>query len=333
MSAGVITVRVDDRVRALATLLALTTWPEQEQAYKPHGIHAHAKAVRAALGHLENHPAAIKMQEMLESGLTLDDVFSYVNALSWPGMRAKAADLPAWAPEDWSGELRDFVNANRVRDVWEHDRTAWVQAEDQARAALATGGDPADLLGRFFGAQSLDFTFQPNLCYPTAETIGFRSDKGLTCICPPPVAWGNNPPWPYDDNPPETYREAFSTYARILLREFFAAQPDAADVVRRSKLPVPNTFLARYPDWFDQFSVLLVSGLTALALRQSYNEQEEAAYILMSHKAHGFQILPAVVDVLRHYLAERETGKYADFAAYLPAFFASLKVAERIKKG
>lgn len=333
MAGTVITVRVDDRVRALATLLALTTWPEQEQAYKPHGVHAHARTVRNTLGHLENHPAVIRMQEMLESGLALDDIFSYVNALSWPGMRAKAADLPAWAPEDWSSELREFINANRVRDVWEHDKSAWVQAEEQARTALTTGGDPTDLLGRIFGPQSLEFYFQPNLCYPTAETVGFRSGKGLMCICPPPVAWGNNPPWPYDDNPAETYRDAFSTYARVLLREFLAAHPETAEVVRRSKLPVPNTFLARYPDWFDQFSVLFTSGLTALALRQYYNPQEEAAYVVMAHKAHGFQILPAVVDVLRHYLDEQAAGKYADFGEYLPAFFNTLRVAERIKKG
>jgi hypothetical protein len=319
-------------VRTLATLLALTTWPEQEQAYKPHGVHAHAKAVRNALGKLENHPAVIQMQEALESGRGLDEIFSFINALSWPGMRARSADLPGWCPEDWASNLRDFVNANRVRDVWEHDKSAWLDAEEQARTALASGGDPGDLLGRFFGSQSIDFVFQPNLCYPTADTIGFRAGKSLMCICPPPVAWGNNPPWPYDDNPAETYREAFSTYARVLVREFFGSHPEAATVVRHSKLPVPNTFLARYPDWFDQFSVLLVSGLTALALRQSYNAQEEAAYVVMAHKAHGFQILPAVVDVLRHYVEEQAARKYVNFADYLPAFFNALRVAERMKK-
>ena len=50
MAGTSITVRVDDRVRALATLLALTTWPEQEQAFKPHGVHPYAKSIRVALG-------------------------------------------------------------------------------------------------------------------------------------------------------------------------------------------------------------------------------------------------------------------------------------------
>lgn len=333
MAGSNITVRVDDRVRTLATLLALTTWPEEEQAYKPHGVHAHAKAIRGALSQLEGHPAVIRMQELIESGRRLDEIFSYTNALSWPGMRARSADLPSWAPEDWSSNLREFVNANRVRDLWERDKSAWTQAEDQARTALATGGDPSLLLGQFFGRESLEFIFQPNLCFPSADTVGFRTGKALTCICPPPVAWGNNPPWPYDDNPAETYREAFITYARLLLREFFVSHPEAAELARQGRLPVPNAFLARYPDWFDQFSVIITTGLTALALRQFYGEQEEAAYVVMSHKAHGFQILPAVVDVLRYYLEGQAAGKYVNFADYLPSFFSSLRVAEKIKKG
>ena len=331
MAASVITVRVDDRIRLLSTLLALTTWPEQEQAFKPHGIHAQAKAVRTALAAAEEHPAVHIMQEMLETNHSISTIISYSACLSLPGFRARSADIPDWASEDWPVQLRDFAHAYRVREVWEKGKAAWQEAEEQARRALENQ-DPSQLLMQFFGQQDLELVFHPNLYYPTSEAVGFRWGKSLVCICPPHVAWGTNPPWPYDDDPGATYREAFGVYAKILLREFLDQHPDEADLAMRTHLPVPNTFLARYPDWFDQFAVLVVSALTAIALKQAFSEQEAAAFIVMAHKAHGFKMLPAVVDVLEHYLLERGTGKYSDFASYMPAFFKTLRVAAKLQK-
>jgi len=331
MTASEITVRVDDRVRLLSALLALTTWPEQEQAFHPHGVHAHARATRVALAAAEEHPAVQIMQDLLETNHSLSTIFSYAACLSLPGFRARSADIPTWAPEAWPVQLRDFAHAYRVRDIWEKDKTAWKEAEEQALKAL-TGHDPLPLLVQFFGDQDLDLVFQPNLCYPTGETIHFRWDRALVCVCPPHIAWGNNPPWTYDDDPGATYRETFSSYAQVLLREFLDQRPEEASLAERAHLPVPNTFLARYPDWFDQFAVLVVSGLTAIALKQSFGEQESASFIVMAHKAHGFKMLPVVVDVLEHYLLERQAGRYNDFASYMPAFFKTLNVAARLQQ-
>jgi hypothetical protein len=153
MAASTITIRIDDRIRLLSTLLALTTWPEQEQAFHPHGVHAHAKAVRTALATAEEHPAVLTMQELMETKYDLGTLFSYSACLSLPGFRARSADIPAWAPDDWAIQLRDFAHAYRVRDVWEKDKNAWKEAEAQARRALE-GHDPLPLLGQFFGQQS-----------------------------------------------------------------------------------------------------------------------------------------------------------------------------------
>jgi hypothetical protein len=328
---GVISVRVEDRIRMMSTLLALTTWPEQEQAFKPHGVHIHCRNLRSALSAAENHPAVVILQELMESGYSLDQIFSFINAISWPGIRARSDEVPAWAPADWSVQMREFMHSFRVKDIWDKDKQAWAQAQEQAGKALDTG-DPGGLLGCIFGPQDVEWHFSPNLSYPTADTIGFRSGKQLMAVCPPPVAWGNNPPWPYDDNPADTYRDAFSTYARILLTEFLEADTDSRELILANRLPVPNTFLARYPNLLDQFSVVFIGGLTSLALEQTHGKAESASYTMMTHKAHGFQILPAVVDVLNHYLAEQADGKYQTIADYLPSFFSSLKVAEKMKK-
>jgi hypothetical protein len=327
---GVISVRIEDRVRMMSTLLALTTWPEQEQAFKPHGVHVHCRNLRAALAAAENHSAVVIMQELMEAGYSFDQLFTYTNAVSWPGIRAHADQVPAWAPADWSVQMREFMHSYRVKDAWEKDKAAWAQAQEQAEKALETG-DPADLLGQFFGPLDLEWHFSPNLSYPTAETIGFRNGKQIIAVCPPPVAWGNNPPWPYDDNPADTYRDAFSTYARVLLNEFLSANPESRELIQNNKLPVPNTFLARYPDLLDQFSVVFIGGMTTVALEQTHGKAEAASYTMMAHKAHGFQILPAVVDVLNHYSAERAAGKYQTIRDYLPSFFNTLRVAAKLK--
>ena len=39
-------VKLDDRVRLLGAVLAATDYPEQMQRVKPHGTHAHARAVQ-----------------------------------------------------------------------------------------------------------------------------------------------------------------------------------------------------------------------------------------------------------------------------------------------
>src|SRR5574341_570861 len=256
MAGPTVAVHIDDRVRLLSVLLALTTWPEQEQDQRPHGVHAHARTVRAALQDAENHPAVINMQELLESGRGLPAIFSYAGALT-PDLEATGA--PDWAPPDWARQIRDFKSVYGVAGLWEDDGQAWADAEAAAVRALSKT-DPAPLLAEVFGVTESTFIFYPNLCYPSAEAVGFRMGGELACLCPPHVAWGESPPWPYDDDPPATHREAMGAYARVLLRELLDAHPEAAEAARHSKAPLPNTFLARYPDWFDQLAVLLVGG-------------------------------------------------------------------------
>jgi hypothetical protein len=325
-----ITVEIDNRVRLLSALLSLTTWPEQEQGFKPHGIHAHAKSTRQYLAEAEYHPAVIGMQEALESGESLSDVFRYSCALNWPGLRLRGRDGPQWASPDWPAHIRDFAHSMRIDELWHRDRTAWTSAVEEAQRALEPG-DPVTFLSRFFGPLDVQLIFVPNLCYPTSETLGFRDGKRLVAICPPPIAWGTNPPWPYDDNPGDTPRDAIGTYTRVLLRELLAANPEETDVARKTKLPVPNTFRARYPDWIDQFQHLFVSGVTVLYLQATFGSVESDAYLLMTNKTHGSEVVSSVAEILGKYLESQAQGKYVTFIEYLPAFLKSLRIAEKLK--
>ncbi len=328
MSVSPITVEIDNRIRLLSAVLALTTWPDQEQAIKPRGVHAHARATRSNLSEAEHHSAVQTMQNLLESTLTLEAIFSYAAYLEWPSLTVD--DPPEHIPAEWPDQLRDFLWTHKVLELWQRDETAWNSAQRAARAALEQA-DPRPTLNRLFGPLQSELVFQPNLCYPTGDTLSFRDEGRLICISPPPIAWGTNPPWPYDDNPADTAREAFSAYARLLLGEHLDAHPAETEAARRTRLPVPNSFLARYPDWFDQFAVLVVSGATAIYLNQTFGKVEADAYTMMVHKANGFQALPSVVEVLESYLDAQAEGRAYQLADYLPTFTERFRVAEQMK--
>jgi hypothetical protein len=330
MSDSPITVRVDDRIRLLSAVLAMTTWPEQEQDRQPHGVHAHARMTRAHLTEDEYHPAVLSMQELLEASLPLDTIFSFASYLNWPGVRARGG-VPKWASKEWPAQIRDFLHRTRLRNLWEEETGIWNRAVEESGKALADC-NPLDLLSKFFGPLPVELVFQPNLCYPTDQSVGFRWDKSIVAISPPRIAWGNNPPWPYDDDIPATCQDAFGVYARVLLREYLKGHPEPVEQAQRIRLPVPNVFRAQNPDWNDQFSVIFISGATAIFLEQTFGEAESKAYVMMTHKAHNFTVLPSVINVLRHYLAEHERGKYGSFAEFIPTFCKGLRVTEQLKK-
>ncbi|MGF1507313.1 MAG: hypothetical protein ACFB51_19625 [Anaerolineae bacterium] len=326
-----LTVKVDDRIRLMSALLAMTTWPMQEQDEKPRGIHAHARATRQHLREFEDHPAVLTMQELLESGRTLDSIFSYVTCLQWPGLRARSKDRPDWAPADWSQQMRDLMFSSRLQDFWgEPDEGPWYDAEQQAHHAV-DAVDMRPLLSEFFTRVPDEMIQHPNISFPTGQAVAFRWGKRLFAAVPPQIAWGNNPPWPYDEDPAYTQGEAFGAYARTLLRAELKRFPEQVEPASQETLPVPNAFRAKFPEWFDQFAVLFISGLTTIYLEETLGPAESKAYVVMAHKAHGFDVLPAVVDVLSRYRQQHAEGKFGAFGEYLTAFQRALRVTQRLK--
>ncbi|PJF25297.1 MAG: hypothetical protein CUN53_13520, partial [Phototrophicales bacterium] len=87
----------------------------------------------------------------------------------------------------------------------------------------------------------------------------------------------------------------------------------------------------RYPTWSDQFTALFVAGAAAIFLEDHVSKAEADAYVLMERKTNNLTVLPAVVTVLRRYLSEHQSGKFASFLDFLPVFPKQLKVTARFK--
>jgi hypothetical protein len=320
-------VRIDDRARLLSAILAATSWPDDEQTRKPHGVHAHARGTRRVVSGFAHHPAVHAMQTLLDKWAPLEAVYTYVMRLSWPGLETD--EIPRWVPPKWNEQLKHFYEVTNLAEWWAEEEDRWSGAKTAAETAL-DGADFYAFLEVFIGPIAETLMFIPNICYPTDTEIGVRRGTELCCLAPPRIAWGSNPPWPFDEDPAHVLRAALSQYGRLLLLAYLRQHADALAPLAWQKLPITAQFAAKYPTFNEQFAALFVVGAVGLFLERTISKQEAKAYVLMRTKAEGVTILPGMVSVLGRYLEGRAAGRWNELIDYLPHFPRQLRVAKTI---
>lgn len=324
-----VTVRLDDRIRLMSAALAATNWPEQAQQRRPHGTHAHARATVRFLAEQRAHPAVQALESLLDQGAPLEAVFAYALSLSWPGLEPASDDGPGWVPLGWAAQLKAFYDQSGLGAWWQSEDIAWQQALHQTRRVFARAAFRPFLL-RFVESVPERFIFIPNISYPTDREIGVQLADEMVCIAPPRLAWGDSPPWPFDEDPAHVYRAALAQYGRVLLLGYLRAHTDRLAAAVAAPLPVSDQFRAMYPSWEEQFVALFIAAAVAIYLEDHVSKKEADAYVLVAHKAQGMTILPGTISVLRRYLQEREAGRYQTLLDFLPVFPKQLRVAKRI---
>lgn len=322
-----VTVRIDNNFRIVSAVLAATDYPAKAQTHKPHGTHAHARATTRYLRGFRDHEAVRGMQALLDNGAPLEALFTLVAHLPWPSLEANA--LPKWVPAAWNVHLADFYQVADLAGWWEQEKNLWDASFDQSRRMFADAHFKA-FLAQFVGDIQEDFVFVPNICYPADQEIGVRvGTKELIAICPPRLAWGDSPPWPFDEDKPYIHRAALSKYTHMVLLGFLRANADVVVEAAKSELAVSDMFKSLYPTWGEQFVTIFVSAAIAVYLEQM-DKLEARAYVKEQTKIHNMKILPGAISVLKRYLQERENGKFNTMADFLPVFPKQLKVAKRI---
>ncbi len=322
-------VRLDDRLRLMSALLAATNWPGQSQKKQPHGTHAHARATRKYLKDHLSHPAVLSLQGLLDQGAPLEAMFTFILCLSWPGLELEIDVLPGWVPPRWIMELRDFIQQTAITDWWEREDAVWQKSQQEA-ARMFEHVNFKPFLEPFVGPVNENLVFVPNISYPTDQEIGVRIGNELLCITAPRLAWGDSPPWPFDEDPAHVYRAALSQYGRLLVMAYLRSHAPRLNDAAKTPLPVSDQFSAMYPSWEEQFTALWVAAAVAIYLEDHVSLAEAKAYVLMARKAQGMTILPGTVSVLRRYLTERTAGRYNNLLDFLPIFPKQLRVAKRI---
>lgn len=325
-----ITVVVDDRIRLLSAALSGTTFPVQAQARKRHHAHAHARSTTKYLmdnGHV-THPAVQSLQKMLDAQVPLEALYTLVMTWAWPGLTKSV--MPKWVPPDWDRQLWGFYETARLQTFWKTHRMVWETAEAQAQRVFATSHF-YEFLQPFVGDIPEELAFMPNISYPADHEIGVRAGNQILVVTPPPLAWGDSPPWPYDEETMvmHSLRAALSQYGRLLLKRYLRANAEQVAEASQKELPISETMKATYRTWEDQFIALFIAAAVAIYLEDYVSPYEAKAYILMEKKTRGMTILPGTVSVLRRYMQEYGQ-KYQTLADFLSVFPIQLRVAKRM---
>lgn len=322
-----VTVKLFEPIRLLSAVLAATDWPVKSQERQPHGTHAHARTTRKYLENFRDHPAVQDLQSLLDQGAPLEAMYTFILHLSWPELEMET--LPRWVPPDWNDHLRDFYRSADLPKLWKDEGVLWKSCMTEAQK-MFNGVGFKTFLHPFLGEISEELIFVPNISYPTDQEIGVRIGTQLLCIAPPRLAWGDSPPWPFDEDPTHVYRAALSQYGRLLLMAYLREHSEKVTEAATTPLPVSDQFRSRYPSWQEQFTALFVAAAVALYLESAVSKAEANAYVLMERKAHGMVILPGMISVLRRYLSELESGRYESLLDFLPVFPKQLRVAKKI---
>ncbi len=322
-----VAVHLDDRIRLMSALLAVTDYPERSQSRDPHGTHAYARATRRRLAAFHRHEAVVALQGLLDKNAPLEAIFTLAMRLSWPSL--EASSLPRWVPKDWPALMRDFYLRADLGAWWASENAAWQDATAQTSRVLASVSLKS-FLEPFIGEVQEALVFAPNISFPSDQEIGVRHSHSLICIAPPRRAWGDNPPWPFDEDAVHVYRAALTQFGRMLVAAYLSKHPDRVAEAAQAALPVGDQIKSMYPTWQEQFSYLFVTGAVAIYLHDHVSQTEADAFVLMERKVNGMGLLPGVVSVLRRYLSEHEAGRYSSLIDFLPIFPRQLRVARRI---
>ncbi len=324
-SSSDIGVKLDDRVRLLSAALAATRYPDEAQKRKPHGTHAHARMTRKLVAPHADHPAITALQTMLDQSAPLETLFTLALVMH----DGKIDKPPRWMPPHWDDQLNDFYEIGGLDQWWQHEAGAWEKALDDSQRMFEHVQFKA-FLQPYLGEIKERLIFIPNISYPTDYEMGLRIGSDLVCIIPPRLAWGESPPWPFDEDPAHIYRSSLAQYARILMTSYLKDHAEQIGDTAQMTLPVTDKYKALYPTWSEQFANLFVMGVVAIYLEDHVSPAEAKSYVLMARKVQGLEVLPGVINVFRHYLRELEAGRYQSMLDLLPNFSRRLKVANRI---
>lgn len=324
-----ILVRIDDRVRLIGALLSLTTHPADIQAIRPHGTHIHARNTRRALADVSGEPAITLTQQMLDNGTSLETLFTLAMHLH-PETLDIVRPLPGWVAANWAESLKEFSKKARLNLWFAKERGFWDKALSESESAFAKVAF-RPLLSQFFDSIPQKLVFIPNLLYPSERELTIPFENEIICIAPPPLAWGDNPPWPYNDDAMLYYtlRNALGGYGKFLLDRALDAAPDVVAEVTEQTLPVNDQFRKAFPTWRGQFRELFANALTALYLEDYVSEREYRAFVLIEQRMRGMNILPGTVSVMRRYMEERG-NKYPSITDWVRVFPKQLRVAKRL---
>jgi hypothetical protein len=244
---------------------------------------------RQYVSDFSSHPAAETINDLLENGeLLLADLFEAALRSSWPLLEATEALPDAYTDGVFLEQLADFYTDSAVAAFfWSDHKAVWQEAARDLEQIFQKSKLPGFISQLLNRELTQNIVIVPNISYPALQAVVARTAETLYLILPPPRAWGESPPWPYNEDP--GYVVAQSCYA--------LAETVLADVLQ----PLDSS----------QQTQLYHAAVT-LCLEETMNEQESLSYLVRSKKQHNLPDLPATVEKMRAYLEDPGSGSLSD---------------------
>lgn len=282
-----VSVRVDERVRLVAAVLAAGDWPRLEQNNRgAHAVHPQAKAVRRFMREHAQHPAVIAANRYLAEGVSVAELFAVAVRCNWPDFNP-LAPLPQQLSE-WPEQLAALRAATTMSThFWPDQERFWSEAVADLQEIFADQLLPTFLEQLLRRPLTATIFIAPNLLYPALETLTVASEESYYLLIPPPKAVGESPPWPYRDE-----EEGVLATACYHLLSLVLAEPLAA-------LPPEHESCLRH-------------AATALFLERSVDETAARFYLLTRRQEGRLKGLPDTLAALRLFLNGDEQASSLD---------------------
>lgn len=275
-------VQLDNRVRFMAAVLAVSQWPAMEQNEQPHAVHTQSKISRQFMSAFANDPVVETVNRTLGDGGSVSELFTAAVCCEWPSFTVQET-LPArFADQKFSQQLAACAkSAAPAEKLWPDHTAVWQEAADELTEIFKDSPLPS-FLERLTGETlHKDIVVVPTLTYPMLNSVICETAKQLFVILPPPKAWGESPPWPFRDG----VEWALSESCRALLHHLMG------DVVS------------------DQLELLKHAAAT-LFLEESLTEVESMSYLVRAKRQYQLPQLPVFVEQLRACLEDEEQTVY-----------------------
>lgn len=273
-----VTVVLDERVRLLGALLAVSRWPDMEQAQQPHAVHPQSKMTKHFMEEVTaeaKETAVARLNEALAAGVSLREIYTAVLQSDWPALKPPAQLPSAFQDGVFHSKLAVLAaQSDLANELWAKPDEDWMEAKAEL-AEIFVDVALAEFLGRVCGkAVDKPITIVPTLTYPMLDSVVADTAVAYYIIMPPPKAWGESPPWPFRDG----YEWVLGEACRELLHHLLAAPLAGVDAERVA---------------------LLKHGAATLFLEEAMSEEASLAYLVRAKRQYSLPRLPVFVEQLR----------------------------------
>jgi len=225
--------------------------------------------------------------------------------------------------------LSDFYRVTRLGDFWLEHAVWWEEATQQCEEILSSVS-MSGWLSDFYGETRERFFLVPNPTDPSSDCYysGVRKDMVYAIIGPPSVSIDReaaDSEHRYALRPEYVIITTFHEFSHGFLNPILNANPSYVEKTEnlQKRNDLRGWFPAVYTNWKTQFEEILIRALTALFLAKVEGEAKAEQFIAREKEQHGIHAIDELYTRLLDFHDGRKDGKYSNILDYLKSLSAS----------